>query len=84
VLVRRTRAPTAWRCLGSQRILGISSLPCEQALDRGQANHKRAGNLRACHTPGGSGDDSLPEIKRVGFHERSYAKYSLFLLTAVS
>ncbi len=35
------------------------------------------------HATARSGDDSLVESRGVGFHGRKYARYSMFLLTAV-
>jgi hypothetical protein len=52
-------------------------------LDGGEADSEGGGDLGAGHAAVYSGDDALAKIERVGFHGQNYAKYSVFLLTAV-
>lgn len=79
----RNGATTSWRCLCSKRIFTIPSFPCQQPLDSGEADPEGGCNFGAWHASGCSDDDTLAEIKGVGFHALKYAKYSVFLLTAV-
>jgi len=61
-------AGTTRRRIGSQRIVSIVALPCQQALDRGHADAKGCGDLMPWHPALHGSHDPFAQIDRIRFH----------------